>query len=262
MTMKESSTKVLLLCFGIMFISLTALNAQHIHQDKIVSQGNNAGFCFVDRTQDHRWEWYAIDAKACLTKNGAVGNLLEINPNGELVSIGNNAGFCFADRVNSTNRWVWYSSDGIAYLHKGGVGNLLSITSNGELTITSDLRLKRNIVTIPNALAKVIQLRGVMFEWKDDAISEKHYGVIAQEVEKVIPEVVLTSKEGNKSVAYSKLTTVLIEAVKEQNGTIKTQQEQIDSLNAKVKLLEAKLDQVEALKQEIAELRELIRQSK
>jgi hypothetical protein len=86
------------------------------------------------------------------------------------------------------------------------VGNL---TAAGNITAFSDERLKTNIRTVDNALDKVSRLRGVYFD-KDGMAS---MGVIAQEVEKVIPEVVLDGEY--KSVAYGNIVGVLIEAIKE-----------------------------------------------
>lgn len=92
----------------------------------------------------------------------------------------------------------------------------------------SDERLKKNIVTIPNALSKVLHLRGVNFEWKDPNSSEKgmRMGFIAQEAEKLIPEVV-GNEGGAYSMQYAPVTAVLVEAVKEQ-------QKQIESLKAEL----------------------------
>jgi hypothetical protein len=83
-------------------------------------------------------------------------------------------------------------------------------TATGNVTAYSDERLKSDIVTIPDALETVCKLRGVNFT-KD---GEASTGVIAQEVQKVIPEVVLQGDE-YLSVAYGNLVGVLIEAVKE-----------------------------------------------
>jgi len=95
------------------------------------------------------------------------------------------------------------------------------ITATGDVTAYSDERLKRNIETINKPIDIVNALRGVKFE-KDGRHST---GVIAQEVEKVLPEVVHTDAEGMKSVAYGNVVGVLIEAIKEQ-------QKQIDWLTA------------------------------
>ena len=77
----------------------------------------------------------------------------------------------------------------------------------------SDINLKTNIQTIPNALDKVLQLRGVEFD-RIDMNGEHQIGVIAQEVEKIIPEVVV-GEDGTKGVAYGNIVAVLIEAIKE-----------------------------------------------
>jgi len=90
---------------------------------------------------------------------------------------------------------------------------------------TSDATLKTNVETIPDALDKVQQLRGVSFDWIENGKSE--VGVIAQEVEAVIPELVSTDDQGIKSVKYGNIVSVLIEAIKEQ-------QEQIDELKAQL----------------------------
>ena len=88
-------------------------------------------------------------------------------------------------------------------------------------TATSDASLKENISPIDDALEKVMALCGVNFTWKDSGASQ--VGLIAQEVEGILPEVVNTSEEGIKSVAYGNIVALLIEAVK-------AQQEQINRL--------------------------------
>ena len=88
-------------------------------------------------------------------------------------------------------------------------------TASGNVTAYSDERLKSDIVTIPNALEKVKALRGVNFT-KDGKAST---GVIAQEVQKVIPEVV-QENDDYLSVAYGNLVGVLIEAVKELSAEV------------------------------------------
>ncbi len=96
---------------------------------------------------------------------------------------------------------------------------------------SSDRILKTNIRVLEGALDKVLQLQGVSFDWKETG--EPSIGLIAQDVEKVYPEAVSTSAEGIKSIDYSKLVAVLIEAVKEQ-------QVQIDALEQEVAELKAK----------------------
>jgi hypothetical protein len=93
------------------------------------------------------------------------------------------------------------------------VGN---INASGTITAQSDKRVKTNIQTIENALSKVLHLRGVEYNKIDN--NERQIGVIAQEVEEIIPEVVYGTE--TKSVAYGNLIGLLIEAVKEQNQRI------------------------------------------
>jgi hypothetical protein len=92
------------------------------------------------------------------------------------------------------------------------------IYASGDVIMFSDQRKKMNIEVIPNALAKVLQLRGVTFEKLDDG-DRRHSGIIAQEVEKVLPEVVYTAEDGMKSVAYGNMIGLLIESIKELAGS-------------------------------------------
>ena len=93
-------------------------------------------------------------------------------------------------------------------------GNNLSgaFTATGNITAFSDARLKENVETIEGALDKVSQMRGVMYD-KD---GERGTGVIAQEMQQVMPEVVMDSGRGDYlSVAYGNIVGVLIESIKE-----------------------------------------------
>ena len=100
-----------------------------------------------------------------------------------------------------------------------------SLTATGDIESTSDERVKTDIKTIPDALNKVLQLRGATFI-KDN---KKSIGVIAQEIQKVIPEVVTVpdGEDGLASVAYGNIVGLLIEAIKEQQGQIDDLLEQV-----------------------------------
>jgi len=104
---------------------------------------------------------------------------------------------------------------------------------------TSDERLKENVKTIDSSLSKVLQIRGVEFDWKELTEEEKKtihgneghdVGVIAQEIEKVLPEVVTERENGYKAVKYEKIVPLLIEAIKEQSDTIEKLTERINKL--------------------------------
>jgi hypothetical protein len=88
-----------------------------------------------------------------------------------------------------------------------------NFTATGNITAYSDIRLKTNINTIENALNTLSKLRGVRYQRKADRSDQ--IGVIAQEVEQIVPEVVIEDSEGTLSVAYGNLVGLLIEAVKE-----------------------------------------------
>ena len=119
-----------------------------------------------------------------------------------------------------------------------GVGTAPSGTS-GEIRATndvtafysSDIALKENIVNIPDPIEALKKLNGVLFDWKKSYIDEKggedgyfirkkDVGVIAQDVEKVLPEAVATRPDGIKAVKYDRLTCLLIEAVKKLNDKV------------------------------------------
>jgi hypothetical protein len=99
-----------------------------------------------------------------------------------------------------------------------------AITATGDITafFTSDRNLKQNIVNIENSLDKVSKLNGVYYNWTKEAlekhkhlVDEKEVGVIAQDVEAVLPELVATREDGSKAVRYERLCAVLIESIKE-----------------------------------------------
>ncbi|KYG70331.1 hypothetical protein AZI85_14430 [Bdellovibrio bacteriovorus] len=114
----------------------------------------------------------------------------------------------------------------ITILSTGNVGvnttapsEALEVNGNVKATAylyTSDARLKKDVVTLPEALEKLLKLRGVNFVWKNT--NEKTVGFIAQEVEAVYPELVKTDKNsGYKAVQYGNIVAILVEALKEEH---------------------------------------------
>jgi hypothetical protein len=96
-----------------------------------------------------------------------------------------------------------------------------TITAASNITAYSDIKLKENICEIKNAIDKIKQIRGVTYTRNDFEDKTKRYtGVIAQEVEKVLPEVVDEDNKGIKNVAYGNMVGLLIEAIKEQQKEI------------------------------------------
>ncbi len=159
------------------------------------------------------------------------------NPNGisaqtsQLAMAGSNAGggagyhqFLTVSNTTATNPNKFFrlnSTGSIEIVNSGYTSTIFTFANSGDFTATgnvtgySDETLKDNIQTITDALDKVNQLRGVEFDRKDIEGNPHNIGVIAQEVEKVIPEVVMTNGDGIKSVAYGNLVGLLIEAIKE-----------------------------------------------
>ena len=132
----------------------------------------------------------------------------------------------------TTRGWVYANtSNEIGFLNNAGswalrvysnknVQTYGDITATGNVTAYSDITLKDDIETIPDALEKVSQIRGVTYNRNDLEDAPRQTGVIAQEVEKVLPEVVSENKDGIKTVAYGNIVGLLIEAIKELKAEV------------------------------------------
>ena len=115
---------------------------------------------------------------------------------------------------------------GVGTAPSGVVGAILA-TNDIVAFASSDERLKENVVSIENAVEKVEAIGGYTYNWIPmEGVhvygDMKDVGVIAQEIEKVLPELVSDRENGYKAVKYDKLTAVLIEAVKELSERVKT----------------------------------------
>jgi hypothetical protein len=101
------------------------------------------------------------------------------------------------------------------------------IVTDGDIVAfaSSDQNLKENIYNIPDSLQKISQLNGVYFTWKENA--KLDVGVIAQQVEQVLPEIVCTRDTGYKAVQYDKLIPLLIESIKELKFEVETLKNQL-----------------------------------
>lgn len=123
-----------------------------------------------------------------------------------------------------------------------------SVAGIGPYINFSDRRYKKNIHTLSHALDKIMQLRGVDFEWKKDEYPDlkfkegKQIGFIAQEIQEVLPEVVRKSNELGYSVAYGQVVPVLVEAIKEQQKIIEQQKAALDQQRAENAATRAELN--------------------
>ena len=123
-----------------------------------------------------------------------------------------------------------FNSIGVGTAAAATAGDIRA-TANITAYYTSDKRLKENVIPISNSLEKIKQINGVNFDWTDEEIQRRggvdgyfvrksDVGVIAQEIEKVLPEAVATRESGYLAVRYELLVPLLIEAIKEQQGQI------------------------------------------
>ena len=146
------------------------------------------------------------------TGSSAIGNSILYETGGKVV-------------INSTSPVSDNILTVVGATHITGTFNVTtSITCDGDITAfsSSDKELKDNIVNIDNALTKVESVNGVKYTWNDKSEHEgEDVGVIAQEIEEILPEVVVTRKDGYKAVRYEKLVPLLIEAVKELSEKVK-----------------------------------------
>jgi hypothetical protein len=142
-----------------------------------------------------------------------------------------------------------YDADGVGVYGLGGVGitgastdtvynlaaqfwgnvNVFGNLKAQSFITASDARYKTHVATLTRALDKVLALRGVTYDWRTEQFPDKHFGkgqqvgFIAQEVEKILPQIVSKDPDGYRAVDYSKVVPVLVEAIKEQQSQIKGQ---------------------------------------
>ena len=159
-----------------------------------------------------------------LTNATAIGAQATVSASNSLV-LGNNANVGIG--INAPTSKLHVIGDGVFS------GTLTA--SCGVLTC-SDVRYKKNIVPITNALSSIILLNGVRYNLKAEEFQERQFtnkpqiGLLAQDVELIYPEVVFTDQNGYKAIDYSKLTPVLIEAIKELKDELKDLKEQVAKL--------------------------------
>jgi hypothetical protein len=136
---------------------------------------------------------------------------------------------------NTLELWKYPAASNIFRIHEFDTNNTLYYNGNisaNDIFAFSDQRLKENIITIDNPIEKIMQMRGVYYNKKDDASKTRNVGVIAQEIEAIFPEVIHTSIESEhyKTVAYGNMTALLVEGMKAQQSTIHSLQTTLSTL--------------------------------
>jgi hypothetical protein len=124
--------------------------------------------------------------------------------------------------------WAYSQADDAIYCDGSG-------EYTGSWSKASDVRFKKNVAPLENALARTLRLRGVSFDWRRDEFPDRNFpdsrsiGFIAQEVEAVYPQLVSIDRDGYESVDYAGLTPILVEAIKEQQQQLDSQRRRIES---------------------------------
>ena len=177
----------------------------------------------------------------CVSDTGAGGYGLRIKAS--VGYDGTYAGITFSNPAGTENFGQIYGQQGQVGVTASTFRVNGDIVATGNITAyyTSDIRLKENIQLIPNALGKLEQIRGVTFDWTAEEMARRggedpyfvrknDVGVIAQEVEMVLPEIVGTRDNGMKAVQYEKLTALLIESVKELSAKVSNLEQELNLL--------------------------------
>ncbi|NLK81696.1 MAG: hypothetical protein GX277_05810, partial [Bacteroidales bacterium] len=171
------------------------------------------------------------------------------------------------DNANNqfTNSSIWDNNAGNVHIGGNTISTSYALQVTGafkteKIYHSSDARWKTDILQIESALSKVQQLRGVTYSWKADEFPEHNFskgtqiGLIAQEVETVFPELVITDESGYKAVEYANLVAVLIEAIKEQQTIIDAQKVQLAQLQTQNNSMQTELSQLQTMQEQITRL--------
>ena len=134
------------------------------------------------------------------------------------------------------------------------VSNDLSV--NVDVTVSSDARLKANIVSLGATLSKLLNIDGKTYTVKKNGAQK--IGVLAQEIQEVFPELVSEDKEGMLSVNYQGLIPVLINALKEQEEKIVKQQTEINHLKAQETKLLSQEKRIESQEERLKSLERIL----
>ncbi len=208
----------------------------------------------------------ALDKNTTGHRNAALGSFsLYNNKTGKFNTVlGSLAGY--KNKTGSSNVFIGYKA---GYNEKGsqklyiaksvksplvyGDFNRKTLKVNGKMYATkfitsSDARLKTDIKPLSNALDTVLKLQGKQYRLIDEAVDQADIGLIAQDVEKVLPQIVSETEDGYKAIDYQSLTAMLIEGMKEQQDQIAA----LEQENTQLKTVMAK--QMEALLARVAML--------
>ena len=230
-------------------ISRTGEAGVHITADTDGSGGNENAFLLLSQDAGATQGFIGIHGNA---------NALITNGQADAVIVGSRQKTSVQFATDDIARMIIDSSGrvGIGVVPAGASTYALEVAGtikSSGINEMSDRRWKKNITTLDGSLDKVMNLRGVSYDWRRDEFPERNFenkgqiGLIAQEVEILFPELVDTGADGFKSVEYSKMVAVLIEAIKEQQKQIQSLENQVsefDQLKAEIDQLKVQINGV------------------
>ena len=163
-------------------------------------------------------------------QSSTYGGGMSYDGDGTPTLVGDNDRITFFRRSNGTD------TDVMSYSYNSSNVRILGRLVTTGINESSDIRFKENVQGIGNALSTIHGMNGVTYNWKLDDYPErgleegKQFGLIAQELEQVVPELVSTDEDGYKSIKYSHIVPILIEAVKELNTELENKDDELCAL--------------------------------
>jgi hypothetical protein len=200
----------------------------------VKSPGNNGGvryIVFLGQNSTGYQNSFVASVQDELTDLGA--GIVGTNTGSNLSFSTHPNGGALTERMRITKTGnVGIGTTGPSYnLHVEGNTSGISIYASHDIAAFSDITVKKEVKRIENAIEKVKEMNGYTYVRTDDETGTRRAGVIAQEVQKVLPEVVSANPDGTLNVAYSNMVALLIEGMKEQQATI-------ERLENRIKMLE------------------------
>jgi hypothetical protein len=208
-------------------------------------QGNGNGFFNT-----------AIGVAALIENTGSNNIAVGVNAGGDLTTGGQNicighpgvAGESQTIRIGSTAHRRAFLAGVRGVTTTSADGTAVLIDSNGQLgTVSSSASVKREITDVSGASSGLLKLRPVSFFYRNDTIGIRQYGLIAEEVARVMPELVQFSAEGDaETVRYHFLATLLLNELQKQDRALEVQRDDIADLTTRLRRMEKRIESMTA----------------